>query len=301
MGKSPAQRAKEERRAERLAGQQAAAVRHHRRRRISVVMIVLALAAMVVSGLVGGLLNASNNSDDIADQSDDTATSLGSIAPPAELTVPPLGAEITGETPCPAADGSEERVTTFEQAPPMCIDPTNTYQAVVHTSVGDLTFLLDPERSPNTVNNFVVLSRYHFYDGVPFYTIMPRQVVVTGDATGDPELGKGGPGYTIDDEIPEAGVIYPVGSLAMWTDEPDQNGSRFLIAAGEDAAALPPVFTNFGIMLDGLETLNEIEFVGDPVTGNPVEEIVITSIDIIEEPADEEADATTTAPVTAAP
>ncbi len=63
-----------------------------------------------------------------------------------------------------------------------------------------------------------MLSRYHFYDGLPFYEIWPRQMLLTGDATGEPKLGQGGPGYTIPDEIPEVGVIYPVGTLAMWND-----------------------------------------------------------------------------------
>ena len=48
----------------------------------------------------------------------------------------------------------------------MCIDPTKTYTAAVETNNGDFTVELDPSQAPHTVNNFVVLSRYHYYDGI---------------------------------------------------------------------------------------------------------------------------------------
>lgn len=246
---------------------------------------------MVLGGLFVGFVG--NDTTDLTTDTTPDGDTPDSVAPPVDLTLPALGATITGETPCPEEDGSSERTTRFDQAPPMCIDPEARYQAVIHTSEGDLTVLLDTEGTPNTVNNFVVLSRYHFYDGVPFYTIIPRQVMLTGDATGEPAIGKGGPGYTIDDEIPEAGVIYPVGTLAMWNESPDTNGSRFFIATGEDASALPPEFTSFGIMLDGMDALNAIQFQGDPVSGDPIGEVTIESIDITELPPLEEPSETT--------
>ena len=49
----------------------------------------------------------------------------------ATVVLPGAGAAITGETPCPPADGSAERTTSFEQAPPMCIDPAKTYTATL--------------------------------------------------------------------------------------------------------------------------------------------------------------------------
>jgi cyclophilin family peptidyl-prolyl cis-trans isomerase len=134
------------------------------------------------------------------------------------------------------------------------------------------------------VNNFVVLSRYHFYDGVPFFAIRPQTFLATGDATGSP-TGSGGPGYTIPDEIPEVGVIYPWGTLAMLGGEagPDENGSTFLISSGDQAADLPPVLTVFGQVLDGADAVNAINQAGDPTTGAPTEEIVIEKVTITEE------------------
>ena len=55
----------------------------------------------------------------------------------------------------------------------MCIDPAKTYTATIDTSEGSFTVALDAAKAPNTVNNFVVLSRYHFYDGLTFHRIEP--------------------------------------------------------------------------------------------------------------------------------
>lgn len=256
--------------------------------------MVVAVVAMVLAGLAAG---SGVGTDDDVVTGDTDPGGPNSVAPPAELAVPEPGETIEGDTPCPAEDGSSPRTTRFSDAPPMCIDPAARYKAIIHTSEGELEMLLDTEGAPNTVNNFVVLSRYHFYDGVPFFTIQPRKVVVTGDATGEPAIGKGGPGYTIPDEIPDVGVIYPVGTMAMYTDQPDQNGSRFLIATGEDAAGLEPRFTAFGIMLDGLDTLNEIQFQGDPITGDPIGVVTIERIEIIELDGDDQSPVAPTADV----
>ena len=69
-----------------------------------------------------------------------------------------------------------------------------------------------PRRPPQTVNNFVVLSRYHFYDGITFHRIVPGFVVQGGDPTG---TGGGGPGYEFADELPASMEDYKAGSVAM--------------------------------------------------------------------------------------
>ena len=61
------------------------------------------------------------------------------------------------------------------------------------TTEGDIVIELDAANAPETVNNFVVLSRYHFYDNVPFHRIVPGFVNQAGDPVG-PTPGTGGPG-----------------------------------------------------------------------------------------------------------
>jgi cyclophilin family peptidyl-prolyl cis-trans isomerase len=296
VGKSQAQRDKEQRRAARLASAQDAERKLVRRRQRWTIALVLVLGVVLFLMVLQGFLISSD--DETADpvETDPAVTNPTApvtFAPPVNVTLPAAGETVTGETACPPVDGSAERTTTFEQAPPRCIDVDKRYRAVVHTSAGDMTFLLNDDGAPESVNNFVVLARYHYYDGLPFYSILPGLMLLTGDATGDPEVGKGGPGYTIEDEIPDVGVLYTPGSLHTWTDEADQNGSRFLIASvGEEVASLPN-HTQLGTMLDGFETLQAIEALGS-TGGEPTAEVVIESIEIIEEdsPSDTTGDTT---------
>lgn len=205
-------------------------------------------------------------------------------AAPLAITVPPAGGSITGETPCPAEDGSSERITSFESAPPTCITPGTTYIATVSTTKGDYTVELDSAAAPNTVNNFVVLARYHYYDGVPFHRIIPGFVVQGGDAVG-PTPGTGNPGYQFDDELPsvdpDTELAYQEGSIAMANSGVNTNGSQFFVVTGEQGASLPPLYSKFGQVTDGLDIVKAIEDTGTP-SGTPSEEVIINSITISE-------------------
>ena len=54
----------------------------------------------------------------------------------------------------------------------MTIDPNVPYSAVIKTSLGEMTAELYPKDAPNTVNNFVFLSREGFYTWVIFRRII---------------------------------------------------------------------------------------------------------------------------------
>lgn len=200
---------------------------------------------------------------------------------------PPSGVSISGETPCPEVDGSSERTTSFENAPPMCIDVAASYTAIMATDFGDITIELDPVAAPETVNNFVVLARYGYYENVPFHRIIPEFVIQGGDAVGggdpdSPTLGAGNPGYAIDDELPEEGS-YIVGSLAMANSGPNTNGSQFFIITGDNGVGLPPLYSLFGQVTDGLNVVEELNTIGTPGAGVPAEVVNIQSVTIIEE------------------
>ena len=125
----------------------------------------------------------------------------------------------------PATDGSSPQQRKFDQEPPMVIDPNKRYTATMVTSHGTMVIALDPLAAPKTVNSFVFLARYHYYDGVIFHRVIPGFVLQGGDPTG---TGTGGPGYKFADELPAAGR-YQVGSLAMANAGPNTNGSQFFI------------------------------------------------------------------------
>jgi cyclophilin family peptidyl-prolyl cis-trans isomerase len=177
----------------------------------------------------------------------------------------------------PNPDGSSEKRQKFDAAPPMIIDTDKTYTATMVTSKGTLEIVLDALGAPNTVNSFVFLARWHYYDGIVFHRIIPGFVLQGGDPTG---TGAGGPGYKFKDELPKPGR-YELGSLAMANAGPHTNGSQFFVISGSDGIRLPPLYALFGKVVKGLDVVETINAIGTP-SGKPREDVVIESVTITE-------------------
>ncbi|HMK63551.1 MAG TPA: peptidylprolyl isomerase [Acidimicrobiales bacterium] len=179
--------------------------------------------------------------------------------------------------PIPEPDGSSPQRRSFDGEPPMCIDPAKRYTADMVTSKGSMRIALDPQSAPRTVNSFVFLARYHFFDGIVFHRIIPGFVLQGGDPTG---TGTGGPGYRFADELPPPGR-YELGSLAMANAGPNTNGSQFFVISGPDGMRLPPNYSLFGKVVSGLEVVTAIDAVGTK-SGKPKEKVTIESVTITE-------------------
>jgi peptidylprolyl isomerase len=177
----------------------------------------------------------------------------------------------------PAPDGSSEKRQRFDAEPPMVIDSEKRYTATMVTTKGTIKIALDPIAAPRTVNNFVFLARYHYFDGIFFHRIIPGFVIQGGDPEG---TGMGGPGYRFKDELPKPGR-YQVGSLAMANAGPDTNGSQFFIITGSHGVALPPQYSLFGAVVSGGDVVEAIDAVGTQ-SGKPTERVVMESVTIEE-------------------
>jgi cyclophilin family peptidyl-prolyl cis-trans isomerase len=160
----------------------------------------------------------------------------------------------------------------------MCIDPTKTYTAVLDTTLGSITIALDAARAPRTVNNFVVLARYNYYNGIIFHRIINGFMCQGGDPTG---TGRGGPGYRFADELPNPGE-YQIGSVAMANAGPDTNGSQFFLVSGPSGAGLPPLYSLFGQITDGLDVVATMQTVDTDRNDRPDTDVVINSVTITE-------------------
>jgi cyclophilin family peptidyl-prolyl cis-trans isomerase len=180
-------------------------------------------------------------------------------------------------TDLPNADGSSPQRQKFDAEPEMIIDPNKTYTATMVTSKGTMELLLDPLGAPKTVNSFVFLARWHYFDGIVFHRIIPGFVLQGGDPTGS---GAGGPGYRFDDELPKPGR-YELGSLAMANAGPNTNGSQFFVISGPDGVRLPPLYAHFGKVVKGLDVVAAINDLGTS-SGKPKENVVIESVTITE-------------------
>ncbi len=181
-------------------------------------------------------------------------------------------------TDCPNPDGSSPRRTSFSEAPPMCIEEGVTYTALMETSLGEMVIHLDSVNAPWTVNNFVFLARYHYYDGLIFHRIINGFMCQGGCPEGS---GRGGPGYRFADELPAPGR-YEIGSIAMANAGPDTNGSQFFIVTGQSGVGLPPAYSLFGKVIKGVEVADAMQRVPTQPGDKPVEDVVIHSVTISE-------------------
>jgi len=154
--------------------------------------------------------------------------------------------------------------------------------ANLHTNQGDITIKLAFEKTPLTVINFVGLAegKKHsniqigkpFYNGLKFHRVINDFMVQGGDPKGN---GTGGPGYQFNDEITDL-THNKGGILSMANSGPNTNGSQFFIVTGEAGANLPPLYTLFGKVVDGMEVVRAIESTPtDPANDRPLEDVVI--------------------------
>lgn len=158
-------------------------------------------------------------------------------------------------------------VHKYSGAPATQIDIGKLYEATIHTARGDIVLCLQPLLAPNTVNNFVVLARNHFYDGIPFHRVVAKFVIQGGDpncinntppapATPGTGCGGGGPGYSFNDE-PVKGK-YTTGCVAMANSGANTNGSQFFVCTADDTS-LPASYNLFGTVASGLNVALQIQ------------------------------------------
>jgi len=163
--------------------------------------------------------------------------------------------------------------------------------AALHTSEGPIEIELFDERAPTTVENFVGLATGEtawedpetgerverpLYDDVLFHRVIDGFMIQTGDPTG---TGRGGPGYTFDDEFhPELRHDGP-GVVSMANSGPDTNGSQFFITL----AAQPHLDDNhavFGRVTDGMDVVEAIGSVETDAQDRPTTPVYLESVEI---------------------
>lgn len=169
------------------------------------------------------------------------------------------------------------------------------------TSKGNMIAELYYDKVPVTVANFVALAEGNhplvsdeykgkpFYDGITFHRVMDKFMIQGGDPTA---TGSGTPGYKFPDEFhPELKHDKP-GVLSMANPGRDANGSQFFIMEAP-WPSLDNRHAVFGQVIEGMEVHDSISNVKviNPQARNhkPVEDVVITTINIIRKGADAKA------------
>jgi len=150
-------------------------------------------------------------------------------------------------------------------------------QATLHTSAGAIVLELHDEDAPKTVENFRKLSADGFYDQLVFHRVIPDFMIQGGCPEG---TGRGGPGYTFEDEINDRKVVR--GALAMANAGPNTNGSQFFIVTTGAAPWLDGKHTVFGEVIDGMDVVDAIESVPTDAGDKPLEPQAIERVELDE-------------------
>jgi cyclophilin family peptidyl-prolyl cis-trans isomerase len=157
--------------------------------------------------------------------------------------------------------------------------------ATLHTNHGDITIEFYPERTPNTVENFIKLAKSGFYDGTKFHRVIKGFMIQGGDPlTKDDAMqsrwGTGGPGYKFNDEIMPDNRN-DVGTISMANAGPNTNGSQFFINVA-DNDFLDGKHTVFGRVVAGMDVVGKIENTQTGPGDRPVEPVIIESVTLAE-------------------
>lgn len=133
---------------------------------------------------------------------------------------------------------------------------------VFDTTEGVIEMRMRPDQAPNTVWNFLELTRGGFYTDILFHRIINKLpgnghsfMIQVGDPTG---TGGGGPGYSIDLEQSKLAHTFGVISMARESD-PNTNGSQiFICLSREGTGQLDGKYCAFGQAVAGADVIEKI-------------------------------------------
>ncbi|TLG81359.1 peptidylprolyl isomerase [Vagococcus zengguangii] len=189
----------------------------------------------------------------------------------------------------------------------------NEYLVQMKTSQGGIKIRLFPEVVPKTVENFVTHAKDGYYDGVTFHRVINNFMIQGGDPEGTGAGGESIWGEPFEDESNRE-LFNIRGALSMANAGPDTNGSQFFIVQNSDNVSdglltdeypqeiidkykeggtpyLDYTFegstsnhTVFGQVIDGMDVVDKIAEVKTGANDKPEKDVVIKSIDILQEP-----------------
>jgi len=144
------------------------------------------------------------------------------------------------------------------------------------TSKGDFKLELFEDKVPITTGNFIKLAEDGYYNNLIFHRIIDGFMIQGGCPQGS---GRGGPGYTIQDEFHQDLKHSGPGILSMANAGPNTGGSQFFITL----AATPHLdgrHAVFGQVVEGVEVISAIGSVPTGAQDRPREDVVIETLTI---------------------
>jgi len=140
---------------------------------------------------------------------------------------------------------------------------------------------LYPDIAPNTVKNFVSLVQKGYYDGLIFHRVIKGFMIQGGCPDGN---GMGGPGYSIKGEFNINGfqndLKHSRGVISMARSmNPNSGGSQFFLMH-KDSPHLDGQYAGFGMIVEGIEVVDEITDQATDHGDRPREDQVIEKVTV---------------------
>ncbi len=187
--------------------------------------------------------------------------------------------------------------------------PEDAIDVIMHTNMGDIKLRLFPSEAPLATENFITHAKNGYYDGITFHRIIQDFMIQGGDPTA---TGSGGESIWQEGFATEFnGKLYHFyGAISMAnTGQPNTNGSQFFIVSGKQTDVqtakqlidygwpsgatqlyeevsgtyhLDGQHPVFGYVFEGMDIVEEISQVETSYNDQPVEDVIIESIEIIE-------------------
>ena len=193
----------------------------------------------------------------------------------------------------------------MSEYPQLNLDQAKGPKATIKTNHGDIVIQLFPEEAPMTVENFVRLAQKGYYDGVTFHRVISDFMIQGGDPQGTGAGGQSIWGHNFEDEFSNE-LFNLGGALSMANAGPNTNGSQFFIVQNKN---MPKRFiqqlrdaqypeevvkaykqggtpwldhrhTVFGHVTEGMDVVDEIAKVAKDGNDKPLEDVVITTVEI---------------------
>ncbi len=182
--------------------------------------------------------------------------------------------------------------------------------AVMKTNMGDIKIKLFKNEAPKTVENFTTHAKNGYYNGLIFHRVIKDFMIQGGDPTGTGRGGESIWGRSFADEF-DPSLHNLRGALSMANAGPNTNGSQFFIVQAssvpehliDQMREMPSAFpeatveayqqlggtpwldfrhTVFGQVFEGMDVVDAIAAVEVGANDKPVADVVIETIEIIE-------------------
>ncbi|MFK7770433.1 MAG: peptidylprolyl isomerase [Mariniblastus sp.] len=131
---------------------------------------------------------------------------------------------------------------------------TGEFKVKFETSTGDFTMLIHRDWAPRGAERFYQLIKSNYYDGAPFYRVVPKFMVQFG-MSGDPKATGYWDESFLDDPVKQSNTV---GRVTYAMAGPNTRSTQLFINYADNSFLNSKGFAPFGEIVDGMENVMKI-------------------------------------------